>query len=79
MEGHAKPSHSFTINLDDGRLAEVEFVVDGKKSFRTAAGVVPVVAVTASRKWLAGFTSSELAERDPNEPSEHFFSAMTRG
>ncbi len=61
---------SFTINAYDGRrLTQADFNIIGENSLKIAGEQQPVLAVTARRKFLAGYTQSELDDYDPKEPS----------
>lgn len=60
----------FTLNAYDGRrLSQADFNIVGEKAITIAGEKQSALAVTARRKQLAGFTESEIADNDPNEPS----------
>lgn len=64
----------FTLKLYDGRrLTQVDFVIGGKQNILYNGKKVPVVVVDVTRKLLNGFTASELANHDPNEPVLHLY------
>lgn len=59
----------FSLKLYDGRrLTQVDFAITGKEKLKYNKKKVPVIVVSVTRKLLAGFTQSELADHDPNEP-----------
>ncbi len=67
-------AREFTIDVYDGRrLTKVDFTVVGDKVLKLSGAKVPVVEVTARRTFLAGFTRSEIADKDANEPALHIY------
>ena len=70
---HNHTTH-FSINLYDGRrLTQVNFIVGDKQNLRINGGKIPVIAINVTRKLLAGFTESELANYDPHESGARFY------
>ncbi|MDE3038037.1 MAG: DUF3108 domain-containing protein [Pseudomonadota bacterium] len=72
------PSHrgreEFFINVYDGnRLSEADFIILGKKIIFYGTGKLPVIAVAARRKPLAGFTRKELAGFGPDDPTLYIY------
>ena len=64
----------FSINLYDGRrLTQVNFTVGEKQILRYQDRRIPVIEVSVGRKLLAGFTQSELADHNPNEPQARLY------
>lgn len=70
-----KQTDRFTLNVFDGRrLTQTDFTLEDKPRRIVYKGKkVPVVAVSARRKQLAGFTDSEMADADPNEPPLYIY------
>jgi hypothetical protein len=64
-----KNKKTFSLNVYDGRrLTKVDFTVLSTRTIRIDGKKVPIVAVQAKRTLIAGFTKSELADHDPQEP-----------
>jgi len=64
----------FSLNIYDGRrLTEVDFTVIGPKTINYQGADTPVTMVDVRRKFLAGFTQSELSDWNPNEPPLHVY------
>lgn len=61
---------TFTLNAYDGRrLTQADFNIVGENTIKIAGKKQKALAVTARRKFLAGYTKGELDDYDPNEPS----------
>ena len=72
----AEKNHTdhFSLMLYDGRrLTQVNFAVGSKKTMHYGGKDVPVILVSLSRKFIAGFTKTELSDRDPNEPPARLY------
>ena len=64
----------YTIKGYDGRrLTQVDFTVIGKQTIVFNGAKTPVIEVDARRTLLAGFTATELADKDPHEPVLHIY------
>ncbi|MDE3060844.1 MAG: DUF3108 domain-containing protein [Pseudomonadota bacterium] len=62
----------FSLHMYDGnRLTGVDVTMEGEKTLAYGSGQVNVVQVGLRRKPLAGYSPSELAEYDPQEPTLH--------
>jgi len=62
--------NDFSLMLFDGRrLTEINASVAGKKTILMGENKVSAIKLAVRRKILAGFTESEKADVDPNEPT----------
>ena len=69
-----KNGSTYSVLFYDGRrLTEGDFTIIGKKTILYQNANTNVIEVEARRQLLAGFTESELQDRDPKEPTVHMF------
>lgn len=67
---HKNGKTEFSINAYDGRrLTQGDFKILGKKVIKIAGQEQETLMVNARRKFLAGYTKSELDDYNPKEPS----------
>jgi hypothetical protein len=65
---------TFSVTYYDARrLTRINFSIIGPKTIMFDRKKTPVIMVDASRKLVAGFTASELASANPNEPPLHIY------
>lgn len=68
----AKPS--FSLKAYDGRrLTQLDLTVEGKRTILYNGKKTPVIAMSARRKLLAGYTESERKDYDPKEPTLYIY------
>jgi hypothetical protein len=69
-----RKKENFSINVFDGRrMTQANFVLRGKQNLLIGDQTIAVIAVDVSRKPLAGFTQSEMADLSANEPVLHMY------
>jgi hypothetical protein len=74
FEARKNDTKNFSINGYDGRrLTTADFTVIGTQNLRYKGKKVPVIKVDARRTLVAGFTQSELADKNDNEPPAHIY------
>lgn len=67
-------NQSFKLNVYDGRrLTAASFVVKGKRSIPYGNRPMEVTQVNVRRELVAGFTDSELAKHNSNEPAVQMY------
>ncbi len=78
LEARAQGKKTYKLNVYDGRrLTEASFYLKQNRSITYRGQPLQVTQVQVRRRLVAGFTQSELAKVDPDEPAVQMYVPLT--